>query len=95
MRLVLVVSGGAAGRPPRTVVETAPGSARDEEFRMLVTAADLEHFPEPTMRTGPRVRYTVIVEDGDTRHSVLFDEERTPECFRPLIEAILREGRPE
>ena len=92
---MLVVSGGTAGMPPRTVVETASGSAQEEELRALVARADLERFPEPTMRTGPRVRYTLVVEDGGTRLSVLFEEERTPARFRPLIDAILREGRPE
>jgi len=48
------------------------------------------------MRTGPdRVHYTLIVEDGATRHSILFDHERTPDQFRPLIAAILKHGKPE
>ena len=94
MRLVLVVSGGPVGTPPRTVVQTVPGTAMDEEYRALVAQADLGRFPEPTMRTGDHVRYTLLFEDGDTRHSILFDEERTPAQFRPLIEAILRDGKP-
>jgi hypothetical protein len=94
LRLVLVVSGGPIGTPPRTVVQTASGTAMDEEYRALVAQADLARFPEPTMRTGDRVRYTLVVEDGETRHSILFDGERTPAQFRPLIEAILRDGKP-
>lgn len=95
MKITLVVSGGAVGLPPRSVVQTAPGSAQDEEYRLLVAEADLASFPEPTMRTGDRVRYTLVVEDGDSRHMVLFDGERTPSQFRPLIDAILRDGRPD
>lgn len=96
MKLILTIQGNAPGMPPRSVVRTAPGSAQDEELRTLVAEADLGRFPEPTMRTGPdRVHYTLIVEDGDTRHSILFDEEKTPQQFRGLIEAILRYGKPE
>lgn len=93
MKLALIRSGGVAGMPRRCVVRTKPGSAEEKKFRALVSGADLARFPEPTIRTGPdRLRYTLIVEDGETRHSILFDEQSTPEQFRPLIEAILQHG---
>lgn len=96
MKLILTVTGNAPGMPPRSVVHSEPGTAWDEELRALVAEADLGRFPEPTMRTGPdRVHYTLIVEDGDTRHSVLFDSERTPDQFQALIEAIRKHGKPE
>ncbi|MEP7132554.1 MAG: protealysin inhibitor emfourin [Acidobacteriota bacterium] len=91
MRLLLVRSGGVAGMSRKTVVDTEHGSAHDGEMRRLVADADLGRFSEATLRTGPdRLRYTLSVEDGPTRHSVTFDEEHTPDQFRPLMEAILR-----
>ena len=79
--------------PRKTVVETKKGSAREKEIRNLVASANLPQYTEATLRTGPdRLRYTLTVEDGDTVHSVTFDEERTPEQFRPLMEAILRDA---
>jgi hypothetical protein len=96
VKLILTIQGNAPGMPPRSVVRTAAGTAQDEELRTLVAEADLGRFPEPTMRTGPdRVHYTLIVEDGDLRHSILFDGERTPPQFRGLIDAILKYGKPE
>jgi hypothetical protein len=94
MKLALIRSGGVAGMKKRAMVETTPGTPQDEEFRTLVRQAELERFSEPTIRTHPdRLLYTLTVEDGDTRHSVLFDDERAPEHFRPLMEAILRHAR--
>jgi len=96
LKLILTITGNAPGMPPRSVVHSESGTALDEELRTLVAEADLGRFPEPTMRTGPdRVHYTLIVEDGATRHSILFDHERTPDQFRPLIAAILKYGKPE
>ncbi|MEO8189010.1 MAG: protealysin inhibitor emfourin [Acidobacteriota bacterium] len=91
MRLLLLRSGGVAGMSRKAVVDTEQGSPHDAEMRRLVAGADLARFSEATLRTGPdRLRYTLSVEDGHTSHSVTFDEERTPEQFRPLMEAILR-----
>ncbi|MEP6767477.1 MAG: protealysin inhibitor emfourin [Acidobacteriota bacterium] len=91
MKLLLVRSGGVAGMARKSVVDTEHGSAHDQEMRSLVAKADLARFSEATLRTGPdRIRYTLSVEDGQTSHSVTFDEEHTPEQFRPLMEAILR-----
>jgi len=96
VKLILTIQGSAPGMPPRSVVRTVAGTAQEEELRALVAEADLGRFPEPTMRTGAdRVHYTLIVEDGDTRHSILFDGERTPPQFRGLINAILQYGKPE
>ncbi len=75
----------------KVVVDTEHGSSHDQEMRRLVVQADLKRFTDATLRTGPdRLRYTLSVEDGQTSHSVTFDEEHTPEQFRPLMEAILR-----
>jgi hypothetical protein len=94
LKLALVRSGGVAGMPRRAIVTPKPGSEQETEMRRLVQAANLGGYPEPTIRTGPdRLLYTLSVEDGDVRHSILFDEERTPESFRPLMEAILRHAR--
>lgn len=80
--------------PRRAIVEPEAGSALEAEMRSLVAEADLARFPEPTIRTGPdRLLYTMSVEDGSFQQSVLFDDERTPESFRPLMEAILRHAR--
>ena len=94
MKIVLVRSGGVAGMPRRLVVEPKAGSSQEAELRALVAEADLARFPEPTIRTGPdRLLYTLSVEDGGLQHSVLFDDDRTPESFRPLMEAVLRHAR--
>ncbi len=91
MKLLLVRSGGVAGMARKSVVDTEHGTPHDHEMRKLVADADLARFSEATLRTGPdRLRYTLSVEDGQTSHSVTFDEEHTPEQFRPLMEAILR-----
>lgn len=91
MRLLLVRSGGVAGMTRKSVVDTEQGTFHDAEMRRLVADADLPRFSEATLRTGPdRLRYTLSVEDGHTSHSVTFDEEHTPDQFRPLMEAILR-----
>lgn len=96
MRIALVRSGGVAGIPRKTIVETKKGTARETEIRNLIKSANLPQYTEATLRTGPdRLRYTLTVEDGDTVHSVTFDEERTPEQFRPLMEAILRDAPPD
>lgn len=91
MRIALVRSGGVAGMPRKAVLETEEGTSLDKEIRHLVSRANLSRYTEATLRTGPdRLRYTLTVQDGDTVHSVTFDEEGTPEHFRPLMEAILR-----
>ena len=96
MKLALIRSRGVAGMPRRAIVEPKPGSAQEAEMRRLVARADLGKFPDPTIRTGPdRLLYTLSVEDGEERHSVPFDDERTPESFRPLMEAILKHARSE
>lgn len=93
MRIALVRSGGVAGMPRKTVLETQNGTARDAEIRKLIAEADLSRHSEATLRTGAdRLRYTLTVQDGDTVHSVTFDEEGTPEHFRPLMDAILRDA---
>ncbi len=77
--------------PRKAVLETEDGTSRDAEIRHLVARANLSRYTDATLRTGPdRLRYTLTVQDGDTVHSVTFDEEGTPEQFRPLMEAILR-----
>ncbi len=93
MRIALVRSGGVAGMPRKAVLETEKGTSRDAEIRQLVARANLSRYTEATLRTGPdRLRYTLTVQDGETVHSVTFDEEGTPEHFRPLMEAILRDA---
>jgi len=79
-----------------SVIDTAdldPASAR--RLENLVASADLSNLPEPTLslhEDRDRFRYTLTVEEGDSKHSVTFDEHRVPETVQPLVDAVWHEG---
>jgi len=96
LKISLVRSGGVLGVRLSTVIDTEeldPAGAR--ELERLVGAADLAHLSEPTLSVHgqpDRFCYTLTVEERDHRRSVTFDEQRTPESLRHLVEAVWRQG---
>jgi len=92
MKISLVRSGGVAGMRLEATVDTGvlpPDTAR--KFHALVEEADLPQLSEPTIKvkSAPdRFRYTLTVEDGDRKHSIIFEERRVPEAVQPLFEAV-------
>jgi len=93
MRISLVRSGGVAGMRREVKVDTAHMTPRAaEELARLV-----RHAPAPQAETSAgsrgapdRFRYTLAVEDGEQKCAWTFDEEKTPEALRPLVEAVWR-----
>src|SRR5262245_52221285 len=94
MRISLVRTGGVAGMRREATIDTAHlGPSDSEEIHRLVRAATDDQGPEtsPTSPGGPdRFRYTLTIEDRGRRHALTFEEARTPERLRPLLEAVWR-----
>ena len=75
-------------------IDTAELGPRDsEEIHRLVNAAADESATAKTS-AGPgspdRFHYTLTIEDGGRRRALTFEEERTPERLRPLLDAVWR-----
>lgn len=94
MKITVVRTGGVGGMRKEAQIDTSALDSRHaDEIHRLVAAADVPGLAEPTisMKGAPdRFHYTLTLEDGARTHAVTFEEERTPERVRPLLEAIRR-----
>ncbi|HEY6929445.1 MAG TPA: protealysin inhibitor emfourin [Thermoanaerobaculia bacterium] len=94
MKISLVRTGGVAGMRREATIDTAHLGPRDsEEIHRLVTeAADEPALAKTSGRPSgaDRFHYTLTIEDGGRRRALTFEEERTPERLRPLLDAVWR-----
>jgi hypothetical protein len=94
MRISVIRTGGVAGMRREATIDTNRlDRQQSEEIHRLVRAADVAGLPEPAgaVKRGPdRFHYTLTIDEGEKRHAVSFEEERTPEKIRPLLEAVWR-----
>ena len=97
MRLHFERSGGFAGIPVRTDIDTAllaPADARSVEE--LVRAAGFFDLPEVSPRST-RARdmfeYTLSVEAEGKRHTIRVGDESIPDALQPLIHHLLAVSR--
>lgn len=97
MRVSVVRSGGVAGMRRSATLDTDSLDPKQaEDLRRLVLDANLPDLGEPTISTAAdRFHYTLTVEDGARRESVMFPEERVPERLRELFELLWRESKPD
>ncbi|HEX7253038.1 MAG TPA: protealysin inhibitor emfourin [Thermoanaerobaculia bacterium] len=94
MKISLVRTGGVAGMRREATIDTANLGPRDSEeiHRLVNAAADEPASAKTSARPGgpDRFHYTLTIEDGGRRRALTFEEERTPERLRTLLDAVWR-----
>lgn len=90
----MVRTGGIAGVKLVSTLDTAELPAREAgQVETALDELDRRAAPAPPAWSDS-VQYELTVTRGGRRRTVVLDESRLPLALRPLVDALVRPGRP-